>query len=67
MTITESELREILDRESGDGPHGGVTVADVDRRLRGIKRRRAGLDFPGDQDLARAVAAKAGDHSPWIT
>jgi hypothetical protein len=40
MTITESELREILDRESDDGLHGGVTVADVDRRVRRIKRRR---------------------------
>ncbi|MFF5211494.1 hypothetical protein [Streptosporangium sp. NPDC000396] len=40
MTITESDLREILSRESEDGLHRGVTVADVDRRVRRIKRRR---------------------------
>ncbi|MEV4246561.1 hypothetical protein AB0J63_24445 [Streptosporangium canum] len=56
MTITESELREILDRESDDGPHGGVTVADVDRRFRRIKRRRAGL-LSGAAVAGLAVAA----------
>ncbi|GAA4227230.1 hypothetical protein FHR32_000209 [Streptosporangium album] len=43
MTITESDLREILRREGEDGLHGGVTVADVDRRARRIRRRRAGV------------------------
>ncbi|OUC94075.1 hypothetical protein [Streptosporangium minutum] len=42
MTITESDLREILSQESDDGLHRGVTVADVDRRVRRIKRRRLG-------------------------
>ncbi|MET9066132.1 hypothetical protein [Streptosporangium sandarakinum] len=41
MTITESELREILAAEGDDGRRGGVTVADVDRRVRRIRRRRA--------------------------
>ncbi|GGP83568.1 hypothetical protein [Streptosporangium pseudovulgare] len=41
MTITEPELREILAAEGDDGHRGGVTVADVDRRVRRIRRRRA--------------------------
>jgi hypothetical protein len=40
MTITESELREILTGEGSDDQHRGVTVADVDRRVRVIRRRR---------------------------
>jgi hypothetical protein len=40
MTITESELREILTGEGREDHHRGVTVADVDRRVRVIKRRR---------------------------
>ena len=40
MTITESELREILTGEGREDQHRGVTVADVDRRVRVIKRRR---------------------------
>ncbi|MER5646714.1 hypothetical protein [Streptosporangium sp. NPDC002524] len=44
MTITESELREILNGDGdGDGREGhnrGVTVADVHRRVRAIRRRR---------------------------
>ncbi|MET8338039.1 hypothetical protein ABZV14_10785 [Streptosporangium canum] len=57
MTITESELREILDRESDDGLHGGVTVADVDRRARGIRRRRLGaLGGVAALGLAAALA-----------
>ncbi|MFG1683119.1 hypothetical protein ACGFNP_23330 [Nonomuraea sp. NPDC049269] len=40
MTITEQDLRELLDHDSHDGPHGGVTVADVDRRAGAIRRRR---------------------------
>ncbi|SNS17667.1 hypothetical protein SAMN05216276_1005117 [Streptosporangium subroseum] len=40
MTITESELREILTGEGREDRHRGVTVADVDRRVRVIKRRR---------------------------
>ncbi|AWS45377.1 hypothetical protein [Streptosporangium sp. 'caverna'] len=40
MTITESELREILTGEGREDHHRGVTVADVDRRVRVIRRRR---------------------------
>ncbi|GAT66073.1 hypothetical protein PS9374_01717 [Planomonospora sphaerica] len=42
MTITESDLRDLFDTDSGDGPCRGVTVADVDRRARRIRRRRLG-------------------------
>ncbi|MBN6054424.1 hypothetical protein JYK22_20960, partial [Nonomuraea sp. RK-328] len=42
MAMTEDDLRELLDRDSGDGPCGGVAVAAVDRRVRRMRRRRAG-------------------------
>ncbi|MEU0481693.1 hypothetical protein ABZ260_21225 [Streptosporangium sp. NPDC006013] len=42
MTITEFELREILTGDGDDGHSGGVTVADVHRRVRAIRRRRRG-------------------------
>ncbi|GIH99699.1 hypothetical protein [Planobispora takensis] len=54
--ITESDLRELFDRESGDGPGRGVTVAEVDRRVRRIRRRRAGL-AAGAAAVGLAVAA----------
>ncbi|MEV0592283.1 hypothetical protein [Nonomuraea cavernae] len=38
--MTEHDLRELLERDSQDGPHRGVTVADVGRRVRRIRRRR---------------------------
>ncbi|WP_326824101.1 hypothetical protein [Streptosporangium sp. NBC_01756] len=56
MTITESELREILQREGEDGPHRGVTVADVDRRVSGLRRRRARV-LGGVAALGLAVTA----------
>ncbi|MGJ6963047.1 hypothetical protein ACSDR0_14160 [Streptosporangium sp. G11] len=40
MTITESELREILNGDEGEGRDRGVTVAGVHRRVRAIRRRR---------------------------
>lgn len=40
MTITEQDLRELLDQDSRDGHCRGVTVADVDRRVKGMRRRR---------------------------
>ncbi|GAA4189682.1 hypothetical protein GCM10022252_26790 [Streptosporangium oxazolinicum] len=40
MTITESELREILNGDEGEGHNRGVTIAGVHRRVRAIRRRR---------------------------
>ncbi|MFF5109412.1 hypothetical protein [Streptosporangium sp. NPDC000509] len=40
MTITESELREILNEDEDEGHNRGVTVAGVHRRARVIRRRR---------------------------
>lgn len=40
MTTTEHQLRELLDQDSADGHYRGVTVADVNRRVRGIRRGR---------------------------
>ncbi|MEU8245122.1 hypothetical protein [Nonomuraea sp. NPDC048916] len=40
MGVTEQDLRELLERDSQDGPHRGVTVADVDGRVRRIRRHR---------------------------
>ncbi|MFI6292226.1 hypothetical protein ACIBEJ_11625 [Nonomuraea sp. NPDC050790] len=40
MTLTEQDLRELLDSDSLDARHRGVSVADVDRRVRRIRTRR---------------------------
>lgn len=40
MTITESELREILNENEGEGHGRSVTVAGVHRRVHAIRRRR---------------------------
>ncbi|MFI6322257.1 hypothetical protein ACIBG8_32305 [Nonomuraea sp. NPDC050556] len=40
MTTTERDLRDLLEQDSADGHHRGVTVADVDARVRGLRRRR---------------------------
>ncbi|MEV4380563.1 hypothetical protein [Streptosporangium sp. NPDC049644] len=54
MTITESELREILAGDRGEDHNGGVAVADVHRRVRTIRRRRWGA--AGAAALTVAVA-----------
>ncbi|MEV0968017.1 hypothetical protein [Microtetraspora glauca] len=70
MAITESDLRDLLADESRGGPVEGVTVADVDRRVRRIRRRRlaaatgvltAGLVVVGALTVPRAVTAEAPD------
>lgn len=40
MTTTERDLRDLLEQDSANGHHRGVTVADVDARVRGLRRRR---------------------------
>lgn len=58
MTITEHDLRELLERDSADGPYRGVTVADVDGRARAIRRRRTRvLGAVAAAGLAITVAA----------
>ncbi|WP_125646211.1 hypothetical protein [Nonomuraea sp. WAC 01424] len=49
--MTEQRLRDLLDHDSADAPPGGVRLADVDARVRGIRRRRG--------RLAGSVAAAA--------
>ncbi|WP_433354456.1 hypothetical protein ACQP25_12725 [Microtetraspora malaysiensis] len=70
MAITESDLRDILAADSGDGPGRGVAVADVDRRARRIRRRRlaavtgvltAGLAVAGVLAVPRTVTAEVPD------
>ncbi|GAA3024961.1 hypothetical protein [Streptosporangium longisporum] len=56
MTITESELREILNGDEDEGRGGGVTVADVHRRVRAIRRRRWAAGGAVAAALAAAVA-----------
>ncbi|GGL26204.1 hypothetical protein [Planomonospora parontospora] len=56
MTITENDLRDLFDTDSGGGPCRGVTVADVDRRARRIRRRRLGA-AGGAAAVGLAVAA----------
>ncbi|MFF3441325.1 hypothetical protein [Streptosporangium sp. NPDC002721] len=61
MTITESELREILNEDEGHG--GGVTVAGVHRRVRAIRRRRrwaAGGAVAAALTVAVALSTPAG-------
>ncbi|MFI9590173.1 hypothetical protein [Nonomuraea sp. NPDC052265] len=38
--MTQQRLRDLLDHDSADAPPGGVRLADVDARVRGIRRRR---------------------------
>lgn len=40
MSFTDSDLRELLEHDSDDGQYRGVTVADVQRRIGQIRRRR---------------------------
>ncbi|GAA0370076.1 hypothetical protein GCM10009530_20220 [Microbispora corallina] len=54
MTMTETELRDLLAGDSA-GPPGRVTVADVGRRVRRMRRRRAAAGVA----LAAGVAAVA--------
>ncbi|MER7208396.1 hypothetical protein ABT340_15100 [Streptosporangium sp. NPDC000239] len=58
MTNIESELRDLLrqDAERWEGAGGGVTVARVHERVRGIRRRRIGL-LGGAAGVGLAVAA----------
>ncbi|NUS05888.1 MAG: hypothetical protein HOV97_25420, partial [Nonomuraea sp.] len=41
--MTEQRLRDLLDHDSAGPPPPGVSLADVDARVRGIRRRRAGV------------------------
>jgi hypothetical protein len=70
MTITESDLRELLDLDSADVPHAAVTAADVHRRIRRIRRRRlsvlagvagAALVAAGVNALPRTVTPEVPD------
>ncbi|MFF4990138.1 hypothetical protein ACFY19_23365 [Streptosporangium saharense] len=58
MTNIESDLRDLLrqDAERGEATGGGVTVAGVDKRARGIRRRRLAL-LGGIAGAGLAVAA----------
>ncbi|WP_030914628.1 hypothetical protein [Streptosporangium amethystogenes] len=58
MTITESELREILAGDGGGGEdhRKGVAVVDVHRRVRAIRRRRWGTAGAAAAALTVAVA-----------
>ncbi|MEV4749430.1 hypothetical protein AB0K21_23875 [Streptosporangium sp. NPDC049248] len=56
MTITESELREILAGDRGEDHNRGVAVADVHRRVRAIRRRRWGAAGAAAAALTVAVA-----------
>ncbi|WP_182880071.1 hypothetical protein [Microbispora sp. H10949] len=59
MTLTETELRELLAGDAatgqGGGRGGGVALADVDRRVRRVRRRRAGAGAALATGLAAAV------------
>jgi hypothetical protein len=71
MIITESDLRDLLADESRRSPGGGVNVADVDRRVRRIRRRRlaaaatgvlaAGLAVTGVLTVPRTITAEVPD------
>lgn len=58
MTNIESDLRDLLrqDAEPGEGAGGGVTVAGIHKRARGIRRRRLAL-LGGVAGAGLAVAA----------
>ncbi|MCT9929450.1 hypothetical protein N5079_04370 [Planotetraspora sp. A-T 1434] len=70
MPITETELRDLLACDSDDGLARGVTVADVNRRVQRIRRRRlasagavlaAGLATTGLLVTPHTVTTRAPD------
>ncbi|WP_067186528.1 hypothetical protein [Microtetraspora niveoalba] len=70
MAINESDLRDLLAADSGDGTGRGVALADVERRVRRIRRRRlaavtgvlaAGLVVTGVLTVPHTVTAEAPD------
>jgi hypothetical protein len=68
--MNDQELRELLERDSADGPLKGVTIEDIQARARSIRRRRsrmaallaaAALVVVGAAGLPRIMAASAPD------
>ncbi|MFI6496478.1 hypothetical protein [Nonomuraea typhae] len=73
MTRTERDLRELLEHDSLDGRHKGVSVAGVDRRVRRIRGRRlqtagalaaAGLAIAVGAGLTPGVGAPGVGRTP---
>ncbi|MBE3009874.1 hypothetical protein IL992_11825 [Microbispora sp. NEAU-D428] len=55
MTMTDSDLRDLLARHAAEVRGAGVTLADVDRRVRRIRRRRGAAGAVLAAGLAAAV------------
>ncbi|GAA4202476.1 hypothetical protein [Microbispora amethystogenes] len=58
-TVTETELRDLLAGDAATAGSGGVTLAGVDRRVRRLRRRRAGAGAVLAAGLAAAVTVAA--------
>jgi hypothetical protein len=57
MTMTDNDLRDLLARDASTGRGAGVTLADVDRRVRRIRRRRGAAGAVLAAGLAAVVMA----------
>lgn len=55
MTMTDNDLRDLLARDASVVKGAGVTLADVDRRVRRIRRRRGAAGAVLAAGLAVAV------------
>ena len=66
MTMTENDLRDLLARDASTGGGAGVTLADVDRRLRRIRRRRGAAGAVLAAGLAAVVMAATSPRTVTI-
>ncbi|TQS25132.1 hypothetical protein [Microbispora sp. KK1-11] len=66
MTMTDNELRDLLARDASTGGGAGVTLADVDRRVRRIRRRRGAAGAVLAAGLAAVVMAATAPRTVTI-
>ncbi|MEV4294527.1 hypothetical protein [Microbispora rosea] len=66
MTMTDDDLRDLLARDASAGGGAGVTLADVDRRVRRIRRRRGAAGAVLAAGLAAVVMAATSPRTVTI-
>ncbi|MEU7938094.1 hypothetical protein [Microbispora bryophytorum] len=67
MTMTDNDLRDLLARDASEARGAGVTLADVDRRVRRIRRRRGAAGAVLAAGLAAAVMVATAPRTVTIT
>ncbi|XVQ83384.1 hypothetical protein ACQP2K_31790 [Microbispora siamensis] len=67
MTMTDNDLRDLLARDASEVRGAGVTLADVDRRVRRIRRRRGAAGAVLAAGVAAAVLVATAPRTVTIT